>query len=404
MFWKSKIPAGALQMVLFIGLVIAILLGALVSITYMQIHFQDKQQYRITALQNLESAFFNLDPLEGDSLSTPIIKKTKFWGLYEHLSLSTKIGKSRFFKTALVGGKIEKKDRVALYLADQNRPLVLVGNALLDGTLKLPKRGVKSGSIAGTSYYRDQLTYGTSSLSTAKLPQFGLQKPLDSIFLLESKGFQRWKAREAIYQNSFLNAPLKLYHPGMMQIQNQKVLGHIILKASSKIIVHASAELKDVILIAPEIEFKGNCKHNVQAFATKNIHLRKNTTLEYPSVLAVLGREQNKNIVLEDHSKLNGLLVYQQQKVKETANTLPQAAVFINKNASVFGEVYISGKLEHYGKIYGSVYTNGFLSKQQGGMYLNHLMDGEIRATDFPATFVGSVLPQTRKEVAQWLY
>ncbi len=48
-------------------------------------------------------------------------------------------------------GQNKRDQLAALYLKDNNKPLVLVGGTRIDGKAYLPKRGVKSGNIAGYS-------------------------------------------------------------------------------------------------------------------------------------------------------------------------------------------------------------------------------------------------------------
>ncbi|MEO1437948.1 MAG: hypothetical protein AAFV80_20570 [Bacteroidota bacterium] len=61
-------------------------------------------------------------------------------------------------------------DHTALYLADQNRPLAMVGEAKIIGTAYLPKSGVRRGNIHGNTYQGQQFVEGSRLESKHQLP------------------------------------------------------------------------------------------------------------------------------------------------------------------------------------------------------------------------------------------
>ncbi len=75
----------------------------------------------------------------------------------------------KFTKIGLVGHRSE--NRYALYLEDNNRPMVIAGDAKISGDAFLPERGIKMGNIQGFGYTKPQLVYGRQQQSNARLPE-----------------------------------------------------------------------------------------------------------------------------------------------------------------------------------------------------------------------------------------
>ena len=180
MIWKQKIQAGALQFVLFIGAVIAVLLLSFVLVSYSHSLFQKKTEVTVAVIRASDEALkksfaepmdigqikdFGLDNTLG---VTTEVSKT-YWGALELRRAKAKKGSFEFERLALVGQAND--ERPALYLKDNQRPLVLAGNTKIQGTAYLPERGVKMGNIYGNSYYATQLIYGEEKQSQSELPK-----------------------------------------------------------------------------------------------------------------------------------------------------------------------------------------------------------------------------------------
>ena len=95
----------------------------------------------------------------------------------------------------------------------------------------------------------------------------------------------------------------------------------MIVQSSTKITVSPSAVLKDVILIAPEIEIQNNVISNFQAFASKRISIGESVQLQYPSALILnknqdisqpnnTGEKEKPSIQIGKSSVVKGVLVY----------------------------------------------------------------------------------------------
>ena len=175
-----KLKAGALQYVLVVSVIIAIIIFAFISLIYLQQRMTIKHGFAKETIANAQMGFdylrtneirydeeTTLDFFENEAAITTITKK--HWGIFDIGIVNSKIKNESFQKIGILG--TQKSKRAALYLQENNKSLVLVGKTKIIGNASLPKQGVKSGSIAGTSYYGNQLIYGNRKRSSTKLPK-----------------------------------------------------------------------------------------------------------------------------------------------------------------------------------------------------------------------------------------
>ncbi len=300
----QKLKAGALQYTIFISVLILLLVSAFISLAYLQQKTRMSASFFQETIQHCNMSFEYLATNEtpynqeieisfNDEVESKVILTKKHWGLFDIVHSKAQIKKEEFEQFALVGGY--QPDKSALYLKENNKPLVLVGNTEIRGVAFLPKQGVRRGNIAGNSYYGSELIYGVTGQSTNQLPTIKtkqtvkgwikggfLNDELQSIDLYD--GLQ--------LQNSF-NQPTQFFQSdGLIDLRFVKLTGNIIIKSNTKIVVANSSQLQDVILIAPEIEIKNNTVGNFQAFATKELIVGEGCNLLYPTVLCLFAENQ----------------------------------------------------------------------------------------------------------------
>lgn len=424
-----KIRAGALQFVLFVGAVIALLLMSFLLLTYTHRHFEKKTNVLIEVLRSADYAMATslgedfdqgIDrSIERQSdIPLAISVKRDFWGVLEKRTVFTSHNNTTHIKIALIGGK-DKEELPALFISDHQRPVILAGNAKITGNAFLPQQGLKMGNIQGNSYHRSRLLYGRSMRSDSVLPKLS-QDLENQVNLLANKYYvpngkllNRLQSRGI--KNSFEEETL-IYKDRVVRLRDIELTGNIIVVADQKIIVEQSARLNDIILIAPEIVFENRVKGTFQAIATESIHLGKNCELYYPSALVVKKKNKAVNlakgdratyvekpsIYLDTNTKLSGIvMVLDESAVKQYIPELK-----IETNTVVNGEVYCSKNVELKGNVNGMVSTDGFLALENGNIYQNHIYNGIINSNDLSATYVGILLDsrEDNKKVMKWLY
>jgi len=422
----KKLKAGALQMTLFVIVVIALILGAFVLLTHLNKLLSIKTDFAIETIQNANRGVqyslrhdipydspFQVE-MDDETFKSLNIKK-EAWGVFQRVTSQSNIKTFAFNRTALIGDAIPKTKRTALYLENTNKPLVVVGNTRIEGDAYVSKKGIRPGNISGQSYYGDQLLYGNMRLSKPALPEIDKQivnhikKSVKQIYDYDDNQFIDLDTI-SVFANSFLK-PLKVaYRREAITLDHKKLSGHITIKSETSIHVKATSKLKNIILIAPKIYLENDVKGNFQAIATDSIVVGEQVRLSYPSALILSPKaksvEHGKNdidkssITIGKGSIIKGVVMSLISKTKNDFN----AHIQINEAASIYGEVYCTGNIELESTVYGTVYTSGFTAHQNGSVYQNHIYNGKILVNDLSEDYVGLIIENNNKQIMQWLY
>ncbi len=418
----AKIKAGALQFVLFIGAIIAILLFSFVLISYTHSLFGKKTDLTVDIIQKAEyglqyayqrnmrvGELFQI-PSNGDTGIAITVKK-EYWGIFEKYTSLAEQGKLSFSKLALCGNRYAEGPP-ALYLRDKQRPLIIAGNSKITGDAYLPQQGIRMGNISGNSYHHSRLVHGRKRHSKTTMPKLAEETIGEINRLLnanQGEGSTVPLRSRMELKNSF-TSPTMHINDYTIELEGVSLSGNIRIMASHKIVVHPTAILRDVVLIAPEISIKDGVRGYFQAIASKKIHVGKHCELAYPSALVVKekrnnttvqNRNQDANLFVDDHTVVNGMVLYLDESEERTY--APQ--IKISGNALVRGQLYCTENLELPGTIIGSVTTDAFIALANGSIYQNHLYNGHIDSTGLPMAYVGLPMEGAEdKKTMKWLY
>ncbi|MCF6347006.1 MAG: hypothetical protein L3J20_01740 [Flavobacteriaceae bacterium] len=420
-FYNIKLKAGALQYTIFISVVIALLVFAFIGLTYIQgklrikgLFFQEvvhavNQSFDYLAVHKIPNNEQAVILASAENKIETTANKSH-WGIFDITTITSTKGKETFTKTALLGGFQQQK--TGLYLQNTNQPLVLVGNTRIEGNTYLPEQGVKRGTIAGHSYMGQQLIYGSISQSNDRLPKIlnanYLKTIANEILSKESNVFIELEENTRLV-NSFSEATKIISSNTSIDLRFVALTGNIVIHSTIKIKVYPSAKLKDVILIAPQIEILDKVSGNFQGLATKKITVGKKCELIYPTALVLIEKEkaikQNNNeeinqIIIHKNTELKGIIAFITKD--RTDNYKPQ--IVLEENTVITGEVYCNQNIELKGTVKGSIYTKGFIANQFGSVYKNHIYNGKILNSDLPQQYCGLSLKNTQQKVAKWLY
>lgn len=413
-----KINAGALQLTTFIIAVIAVLLVSFILVVHSHKQFVNQSQFVITAIKQANIGITHVLQNEhriNDTIRLNLLDNScknvkvysNYWGIFKKVISIASIKKKEFKKVALIGAKQDQKNRVALYVNDNNKPLVLVGNTKIKGLSFLPKQGAKTGNIAGNTYYGSRLIYGLTNTSI-KLPVV-ISNISKNIKLLNSTSTTLRQDQflntdnTKIYTNSFFS-PLKMvYSKSTINLKDISITGHVFIQSKRKIKVFPSALLNDVVLMAPKIEIMTNTIGRLQAIATKQIIVGKHVNLNYPSALVVSNKEKTvleNNIVIGKHTTVQGVVANLSKEVPDNFKT----QILLEEKAILKGEMYNTQNTELRGKVYGTVYSNNFVANQSGSVYQNHIYNAVIDVNKLPEEYVGLLFNKSKKGVLKWLY
>ncbi|RDY60784.1 hypothetical protein [Flagellimonas nanhaiensis] len=420
MLSNKKVKAGALQFVLFVGALIAVLL-----LTFVLLHqahqLFDKKTLKTVQLvqkadmgvqyameQNLPLNNSVLLNLPGDDGINVYVEKS-YWGVFEKYSVVTKFKKNKYVKTALVGGAMGQQFP-ALYLKDNDRPMIIAGRSKITGNAYLPKQGIRPGGIGGHFYQYSTPVFGNTKHSSKELPSIDMslkisfEELLNPLFGDEGNGQLRYQ-RNMKVMNSFKSST-QLVTGYVLRLDDIELVGNVIVVASGQIEVGAHSTINDALLVAPKIVIESGFKGSLQAIASREIVVEENVELEYPSALLVnmeKGVVPKKNgipnILVKKNSTVRGVVSYHGKLAENSF--IPQ--VKIEENALVQGEVYCEENLELKGTVHGKVWTNNFISLENGSVYQNHLFNGTIDSSILPVQFAGLVLDD-KKTIAKWMY
>ncbi len=427
MKWLLKHKAGALQLTTYIIIVIALLLTGFILLIHTHKQFALQSDTIINSIKRTDEGIryasnqnilprdtFNLKSAEIPNSTLKLHKD--FWGVFEKVKSISSIRNKTFQKVALLGSKSNSTNKLALYVKDNSMPLVVVGNTQINGLAYLPKQGVKAGSISGHSYYGSQLIYGPTKVSK-DLPRISKSILIEVKSLVDISSYLSEEQFLSIiegakFKNSF-NNPLKIiYSNQTINLNDIELTGHIIVQSKTKIVVETSSQLKDVLLVAPEVEIRSNVVGNFQAIATNGISVAKNVQLHYPSAL-VLNKEPDNNqvvstnpyedqykITIDENTTIKGAIVFLGEDILNNYNS----QIELKENSKVYGELYCNQNIDLKGKVYGTVYTHDFIAKQSGSVYQNHIYNGVIDIDALPEQYSGLLFNGSKKAVAKWLY
>lgn len=429
MMAPKKIKAGALQFVLFVGAIIAVMLMSFLLLTHTHKHFENKTDILVELLESVNygmEASLNEDFAQYEKyqihkesdIPITIHVEREFWGVFEKRTVETIHNNSSYSKTALVGAK-DIGEIVALYVKDHQRPVILAGKSQISGNAFLPEQGLKMGNIYGNSYNRPQLLYGRQMKSDSLLPKLSeeligqIKRISGDRYIPEGEIISNIPL--AGIKNSF-ESETKIYKERTVRLENIELTGNIIIIAEHRIEVKSSAKLKDVLLIAPEIVVDNWVKGNFQAIASESILIGKKTELSYPSALVLnkkskvseigvntqVSYNQRPDVYLDAYAYVAGAII----ALDPTSTPTYTPLVSIETNAKVLGEVYCSKNLELKGRINGMVSTDGFIALENGSVYQNHLYDGVINNRRLTPMYAGILLKsrESNKKIMKWLY
>ncbi len=422
---KTKVTSGALQFTVFISVIISFLLLGFLLLFYANKKLKE-QSKSIDEAKSINASVFRyvintpftatdttvLNLFSNDTYHTKV--HASYWGAFQKIWVSTRFRNKSVINTALLGGKDQSlQSRLAICLQETYKPLMIVGSTNIMGKVKLPEQGMLPGAISGEGFFGGKLGITTTEKSDFKLPEL-VTNSLTSFnyYLSEMPTIlpeTRLQKGSVVYHQSFEKPTQWWYSSDEIILNNIQMIGNIIIKSDSKIRVDKGSQLKDVILVAPEIEISNQVKGQFQAIANKQINVGRECELAYPSALVLVNDKSSgdfvnqsttQKITIGEKSVVKGIVAY----IKPDAEDIFSSSISIHKTATVVGEVYCKSNLELSGKVVGSVYTRQFIVNQFGSIYINHLYHATIDAIGLTPEYAGLLLENKNKGLVKWLY
>lgn len=343
--------------------------------------------------------------LFGDKRDSVLLEQ-RSWGLFE-LATATAFKRKQTHRRQALVGRLPAPSEPALYLSDRNKALALCGRTIIKGTVYLPKAGVKRAYIEGKSFVGKQLIDGKRELAKRHLPDLSAVVEEAALVLEQSSATDSlvsWDFFDiTAHHQSWHKKRLVIESTDRIILDREQLSGQIVIRSDVEIIIGSGSRLTDVILVAPRIEIERGFNGSLQAFASEELLVDEQVTLEYPSVAGILRNKTGDapTLTLSAKSRINGIVFLKAPAVP----TGRQPLVEILENATVQGQVYVKGNLALLGEIEGSVYCSAFELKTNSASYENHLLDASIDHSKRPSAFVGINMLENggQKAIVKWL-
>jgi len=374
-----------MPLVLGISVIIAVLCSALILYTLYSQMLKRKMELEFQLAANCESGIQYLLAIKGDKESEIIdlfdegddsvrIQAIN-WGVYEILYSEAFRGNQSVKKAVLAAYQVDSLHQSSLYLSDSKNPLYLAGDAKVEGTVYLPAAGVRAGSVSNSAYTGKRLLNG-SKRQSAGMPELrpGLSEHIRNMLNVDPLewGTIIEQLPDSLNHSFFSESPKILYTDQPIAL-NSIVYGMIIIVSAQQIIVEGSAKLKNVILIAPEVQLKSGFSGAIQIIASDKIVLNDSVELTYPSSLALVPLEEESKIELNEGVFVSGDILIDRDMTSEREGIL-----IMKPNSVVEGFVHIDGGAEILGKIKGHISCKKFEWNSGSEIFGNHLKDAEL--------------------------
>jgi hypothetical protein len=385
---KMKLKGGALYVAIIISILISIILSLFIVIAYHNVQSVQAQNSLMQLNQSLESgfeiaqsAYYNPNsgaswqkmPYNNDS----VIVKKMAWGCFTIVDVKAKNSHFNLHKTGLFGSDASMDK--ALIVAEQNKPIGLAGKIKFNGSCYLPKAGVKSAYIEGTSF---------SDLNSIRL--YIKQAPayipeIDENYL---KSIEQTQLELNVYTDSLiafipevLNQSFKqktaVIQQGSVTLNSQMLSGNIKVIASNIITVENTCQLNNILLIARKVIFKKGFKGTVHVIAKDSIMTEDECEFNYPSSFCVYSNSSSiianplvRGVFFGTQCKFKGGLLAANNKTNSS-----RMMIRLNKQFEMIGNIYSSDYADAQGNLYGSIFCKTLLLQTPSGVYENHLLN-----------------------------
>lgn len=383
----SRLPGNALLFVVMISLIVTILIGSFAALTHMRSSVASHYLHGEQLEQNLESALIlgrSVDFPNGESLALDLFDQgrdsvqinSQPWGHYQLVAAKAWRGNRSLLRTETLAARPSATERNQLVVYDLRGSLQLVGEARLQGVVRLPEPSLRPGNLEGQNYRRNQLIEGrVLPLGNSHSLNWD-QKTSDWIDAL----FRLSPLPAPDQSDTLLGDPFgepAVYE--MVSFQNLVIRGPVIFVSPNPVVLEGPCDLENVIVVAPSIRIEGDFRGSIQAFARDSLVVEGRAVLYAPSSVTVWNERPNGSgervdharLRIEENARVEGIVALRYGSGDRTAY------VQIDKEAQVWGQVIADGYLQLQGMVYGQVLARMLLYRGRKGGYEGVLLDGQ---------------------------
>lgn len=422
---KYSFKAYGLVYAIFIMLIISIITSSFIILAYFSNLYYQEYVGKNNQISNVNSG---INLLLADNTLVPLnqIKRIslfgtqndtvelsrKQWGMFALIKAKANFHNFSYEKLALSGNFYKTSTTGAIYIPNKNQQLFISGVTRINGDCYLSNAGIKKATIDGRHFEGNKLLDGNFFISADSLPELS-EELFNCSFSNYKENFINNESfvtiditeiKDDSLYNSFYDETYIVFVSDENELIYQNLEGNIVVFSYNRIKISAHNKLKDIIIVAPSIDFEAGFRGSLQAFASDTISIERGCYFEYPSVIAIIGNSDNQDppyIYLGQGGCFEGSICCYNYQHSERKTPL----IWIEETSTVHGEVYCNGYVEHKGNIFGSVYCEGFLLHRASGLYENYLLDATIDLGKLNKNFVGiGLISLDRpKKLVKWL-
>ncbi len=389
---NPNIKASSLTNAIFICLIISIFCGSLVLISHYQNILNDKLGFQEQLINTNNSSFNffvnNLETFSANKIQELDVFENgitsygqkKNWGFYNVLVCKTIFKKDTISKIALIGELKNNKNSLALYVTDYDKPLKLSGDTKIYGNQKVSAGRTGQAYINGKKGNSIKIR-GAQSKSDDKLPK------LDTDLFIDVSNYKTVTLNSIIDKtiiNGFDEDTKVVDLNGVSNLSDITCKGNLILNSSSSIQINRTANLNDVLVMAPEVFVQSGFSGNIQIVAKEVVEVEPNVKLKYPSSIYIKNDVDSVSVKINKNSTILGGIVID----GNTYSGSLKRKLIIEEDATIVGNVYCYGNTQLQGEVIGSVYTDRFFLKTQSSNYENVILNGIINRDSLPNNFI----------------
>lgn len=383
----KQLKANALYIVVVIALFVALILSGLILNTGITntaiIKHNQKNDLILNCKNGLEYILASKDMVANGpiDLFNDGSKNIKFestnYGILHFVKITAFTEKDTLYKSHLIGQKSIHNDSTSIHVVNSNKSIGICGKTKLVGKLTIPQKGIERVYIEGQNFVGSKMFHGIKKTANNHLPPIhpSLQALLDKIYKEKSNTvFPLDSTKIEVYDT------IVKYYSNNALLLDQEIKGNVIIESGQKITILNAANLINVIVKAPAVEFEQGFMGSVQVFATDSIIVNDDCTFNYPSFFTLKTKTSNNftpSIYIGESCNIQANLILLQENFKLKNNGI----ITINHNSKINGTIYSEGYTQLKNcSIEGNVYSKKLYLKTNASVYENTLLNVEVDA------------------------
>ena len=405
----GRLPAGALMLVIAVSVIIAASLLSLLFLASNRRLLTQRDAMQQTLQRNLSSAlayaeahpalpYFHRQSLDlfGEGTDSVSIEK-KPWGAFDVAVVTATKRHMADTAIALLGSQFAPENQAALYLANENVSLSINDDAQVRGGIYVPKAEPARPAnlpLAGPLRTGPAVT-GLVQASQAQLPVH-VDSALVRFRDYAGLQLQAWLPKGTrtsgtmhSQHRSFFGPATVLFQPDALTLRGVSLTGQVVVVSSRRLIVEASTQLDNVLLLAPVIIVRAGFRGRAQLIARDSLTLEPGCEFAYPSLAAVFsGATTGSLLVLGENSRVSGVVLAAQP----TSASMQSCTIRMAAGAAVEGQVFSAGTVENCGLVRGTLMCRHLVYRTPANFYNNCLANTLIDRTMISPAFLTSPL------------